>query len=349
MGWAVGAAGVVLHTSNGGLIWQQQAAGTSEYFRSVCFTDDQTGWAVGGSGLILHTSNGGVTWQQQTSGTSKYLVSVYFTDRQVGWAVGAIILKTTNGGITWHEQTTETSLQLQSVYFMDDQTGWVAGSGGASGVLKTSDGGASWQPQGLAPASGLLNDLCFVDGHVGWAVGHNGTIIKYEAVSSPTAAFNWTNQGASVQFSNTSTDASSFYWDFGDGQSSEQENPQHRYAASGNYTATLSVSNACGGVSKHEQTISIASGVSAPPFLEGFEIYPNPVGDHFTIHLKGEPQQAIQLGLFSSTGQRLYQESMNFQSGSVFKEISCRDLPSGMYWVRVSNAKGSGFRKIMIE
>jgi len=42
-----------------------------------------------------------------------------------------------------------------------------------------------------------------------------------------------------VQFSNQSTGASSYMWDFGDGQTSNLEAPAHTYAAGGEYTVTL--------------------------------------------------------------------------------------------------------------
>ena len=44
---------------------------------------------------------------------------------------------------------------------------------------------------------------------------------------------------ASIQFSNQSTKAESYFWDFGDGNSSEESDPEHKYVLSGNYLVTL--------------------------------------------------------------------------------------------------------------
>lgn len=50
-----------------------------------------------------------------------------------------------------------------------------------------------------------------------------------------------------VQFVNNSTNASSFYWDFGDGSTSTQSNPQHTYTVYGIYNVKLVASGgACG-------------------------------------------------------------------------------------------------------
>jgi PKD repeat protein len=49
-----------------------------------------------------------------------------------------------------------------------------------------------------------------------------------------------------VPFENTSVNASSHFWDFGDGQFSNDENPSHIYASAGLYTVTLFAYSASG-------------------------------------------------------------------------------------------------------
>lgn len=49
----------------------------------------------------------------------------------------------------------------------------------------------------------------------------------------------------SVSFTNQSLNATSYIWDFGDGDTSASMNPQHVYDTSGTYTVTLSASNSC--------------------------------------------------------------------------------------------------------
>jgi gliding motility-associated-like protein len=48
---------------------------------------------------------------------------------------------------------------------------------------------------------------------------------------------------APVIFSNNSTNGNSFFWDFGDGSTSNQLNPSHNYTVAGNYSITLIVSD----------------------------------------------------------------------------------------------------------
>lgn len=47
--------------------------------------------------------------------------------------------------------------------------------------------------------------------------------------------------GNTVKFTNESTNAFGYRWNFGDGSTSTEENPEHKYAATGNYTVTLTL------------------------------------------------------------------------------------------------------------
>ena len=90
-GWAVGTAGTILHTVDGGNTWEVQTSGTVNDLFDVCFTDLYKGWAVGQGGTILFTSDGGDTWEEQFSGTMYDLFGVCFTDPDNGWVVEALI------------------------------------------------------------------------------------------------------------------------------------------------------------------------------------------------------------------------------------------------------------------
>lgn len=51
--------------------------------------------------------------------------------------------------------------------------------------------------------------------------------------------FTTSANGLTVTFTNTSLNATSYSWDFGDGNTSTDENPEHTYAADGSYEVTL--------------------------------------------------------------------------------------------------------------
>ncbi len=59
----------------------------------------------------------------------------------------------------------------------------------------------------------------------------------------PTADFNYSASGLTVDFTDQSTGAVSWLWDFGDGNTSASQNPSHTYASDGIYNAVLYIEN----------------------------------------------------------------------------------------------------------
>ncbi|MBV6646381.1 MAG: PKD domain-containing protein, partial [Cyclobacteriaceae bacterium] len=95
---------------------------------------------------------------------------------------------------------------------------------------------------------------------------------------NPTASFSATSAclGEATSFTNSSTGATQFSWDFGDNFTSSLSDPDHLYSAPGNYFATLLVTDENGCTSSIEQEI-VVSALPEPGFTfslacEGDEI-----------------------------------------------------------------------------
>ena len=78
----------------------------------------------------------------------------------------------------------------------------------------------------------------------------------------PVAAFSNNISGFDVTFLNSSTNANSYSWDFGDGNSSTDANPSHTYSSDGVYNVQLTATNDCGSVTT-SQVITITTGPNA--------------------------------------------------------------------------------------
>lgn len=74
---------------------------------------------------------------------------------------------------------------------------------------------------------------------------------------------------AEVSFTNFSQNATVYSWDFGDGNSSEEENPTHIYAAGGDYDVTLTASNAAGTSATRTESLSLTDPNSQLTLLAG--------------------------------------------------------------------------------
>ncbi len=178
-GWAVGAFGAILRTTDGGRSWQAQRGGTGEPLYGVDFVDRRHGWAVGRAGLIVHTDDGGETWQRQDSGVAKHLFSVDFADARTGIATGdwGVVITTGDGGRTWHDHSLTDDVVLNDVAMVDQALAWSVGERGT--VLVTRDGGRTWSAQ-QSGVDKTLFGVTFIDARRGWVVGIDGLILHTE-------------------------------------------------------------------------------------------------------------------------------------------------------------------------
>ena len=172
-GWAVGNAGKVMRTTNGGSNWVAVEVGVICDYKSVFFVNNLTGWIIGSrtpwstyyDAYIIKTTDGGNTWvTQYTSTSNEALSDMYFTDELNGWVVGltdpqtsnkGLILHTTNSGEDWIMLNFEPG-RLYAVEFYDSNIGYVGGSTygtGGGDLHKTTDGGFSWSTYTL-PVTG---------------------------------------------------------------------------------------------------------------------------------------------------------------------------------------------------
>ena len=69
-GWAVGEAGAIIKTTNGGQDWELKYSNNDYWFYSICMLNNSTGWVGGGyvkapghtEDIILKTIDGGEIW-----------------------------------------------------------------------------------------------------------------------------------------------------------------------------------------------------------------------------------------------------------------------------------------------
>ncbi len=119
-------------------------------------------------------------------------------------------------------------------------------------------------PASIAAANGIYT-LELVD-----AAGYNvSQSIQVNGVASIAAAFNSSASSVrtneAINFNNTTSGASTYSWDFGDGSNAiTTATATHSYAAAGTYTVTLTVTNAAGCQSSvtRSVTVSNATGIT---------------------------------------------------------------------------------------
>ena len=178
-GWAVGTAGTILSTINGGMSWTA-ASVSKETLTQVSFTTPNNGWLTS-IGKVHYTGSGGASWniQHQARGEGKRpsgILDLYFMSTTEGWAVGGsgTILHTTDGGSRWENHRGLSDKHLWGVHFVDPEHGWIVGEEGE--VLHTQDGGKRWVRQ-RSNAEQPLFAVHFANLTHGGIVGTNGLIL----------------------------------------------------------------------------------------------------------------------------------------------------------------------------
>ncbi len=91
---------------------------------------------------------------------------------------------------------------------------------------------------------------------------------------NPTASFTSMTTGGTVDFTNISTNATNYFWTFGDGETSEEENPSYTYTADGNYIVTLTSTNACGSVTTEIEVVIVLPPVANFSIETNFDCAP---------------------------------------------------------------------------
>ncbi len=86
--------------------------------------------------------------------------------------------------------------------------------------------------------------------------------------NKPAASFTMALSGLTATFTNTTTGATSYMWDFGDGQTSSEMSPVHTYAVGGPYSVKLTATNS-NGESIATQTAFITADVLTDALLQG--------------------------------------------------------------------------------
>ena len=93
-GWAVGYAGTVLHTTDGGQTWIPQSIVADPLTAVTCVSviNPTTAWIAGWFGFVAYTTDGGATWHNETvpGGELVDFEDIRFTDAQQGWVGGNI-------------------------------------------------------------------------------------------------------------------------------------------------------------------------------------------------------------------------------------------------------------------
>ena len=195
-GYAAGALGTIMKTTNGGSNWILQISNTQTLLASIDFIDANTGVAVGDSCIVVRTTNGGANWTKSRLifSTGGFFSGIDFANDRIGYISGGIgfsqgsyVVKTFDAGQSWFQLNTGVTNTLYSVSFLDSLQGMCGGNGGR--ILRTSNGGVNWTQENL-PTGSSFNAVSYIQQDTQYALRE---LVSY---------FKTTNNGANwIQYS----------------------------------------------------------------------------------------------------------------------------------------------------
>ena len=157
--------------------------------------------------------------------------------------------------------------------------------------------------------------------------------------------FSYVDNGGTVSFTDASSGATSWLWDFGDNNNSTQQNPVHTYSTPGNYTITLTINN---GACSSTQTFTIATGISQvgsknPEIV----LLPNPTSGQASILIKKALQEDLHILVRDMNGKEIMNSVLT--KGNTELILNFSELASAVYIVQIKGRTFSEVRKLIVE
>ena len=382
--YIAGRDGTVLMSKNGGSSWASLNNGTNNRLESVFFTSATTGFVAGRDGTFIKTTDGGSTWSNINLGSDDNK-EVYFINSNTGIVAGENgIFKSTDGGSTWNAANTTGINEVNAMHFASSSIGYVVGEQGDIGV--SLDGGSNWMMDTLISSINNveLNDVYFLSPQLGFAVGDGATLLKFGRLPSGPGSFCnasfWVDTNLSggsnlfvvnnsIPLPGNSAYNTTYYWDFGDGDTSTQRLPTHAHVNAGAYNLCLTIAsldssnNLCtstfcdsigldslGNIlhkSSQGFTLNIIDsgsiGISEAE-LNLISIYPNPANGILWIDAPREWENH-EIIIRDAQGRRALQTIFN-----PAVPIDLSNIPKGIYTLSMSGNKGTWhYQKIILR
>jgi hypothetical protein len=170
--------------------------------------------------------------------------------------------------------------------------------------------------------------------------------------------FGGVHQPFEMTLVDSSTTAINYLWDFGDGNYSTNQYPQHTYASTGIYQICLSITTADGcqdtycdslgmdnlgnvltrgasGFSINVLPHSTILGVTEVEEIEELVVYPNPAEDNLTIEYAVSESTTVELSIANLLGQIYTNQNIHAQAGKNTLINDVQTLPSGVYSINL--------------
>jgi hypothetical protein len=176
------------------------------------------------------------------------------------------------------------------------------------------------------------------------------TPVNVDVIAAPIAAFTPSNISNTYTFTDNSTGATSWYWDFGDGTNTTGQGPVvHTYTANGTYIVMLIVSNGTCQDTAYFTVVINGVGIEQLPNESLLTVYPNPATDAFTISWNQQEQEQISIQLTDHLGRIVFSSTAQIMNPGIHSmKISSSGFAAGIYFLQLKGENSNTVKKITI-
>ena len=158
------------------------------------------------------------------------------------------------------------------------------------------------------------------------------------------ADFSFVNNNGTVSFTDFSSNATNWFWDFGDGNTSTEQNPTHTYDPIGNYTATLTVNGQTN--CQAEYAVDAVVGILERGNEQSIKLIPNPASNEVMVNFDQALKETAQLNIYATDGRLV--RSVTLNQGANQTLISTANLENAIYWVVINPKSENPIRKRLL-
>jgi hypothetical protein len=164
----------------------------------------------------------------------------------------------------------------------------------------------------------------------------------------PAAVASFTTSGTVVTFTNTSSGATTYSWDFGDQTNSSASNPVHAFAGNGSYAVILTATNGnCSDTTL--LTVVLSVGIEEMETIGQAVVYPNPAQNEVNVGVYLNESTEVSINIYDITGKLVsegYKGLMN--SGENIVKLNTTDLTSGLYSTVITTSKSTKNMRLIL-
>ena len=138
----------------------------------------------------------------------------------------------------------------------------------------------------------------------------------------PSAGFTAATNELEATFTNSSENVTSYSWNFGDGNTSTEENPTHNYEAAGIYTVVLTAKGANGNIAEADKDITIVENLKAD---FGFE------SEYLTVTFSNTSENSVSYSWDFGDGNTSTEEEpvYSYEEGGTYEVVLYSTAPGG--------------------